>query len=391
MKKKYKAFAIVLSAGSGKRMESDTPKTLLPINSIPAIIYSLNAFISSDYTDEIIIVCPKGETLKYEQLLKEYNLFGKAEITEGGEERSDSVYSGLLAAEGKCDYVMIHDAARPMINEECIGLCMEKCIEKGSAIAAKPLVNTLKKVSKDKIENNIDREGLWEVYTPQCFAYAMIRKAYDNVIKNNIPVTDDAGAMEKIGAATYVVAIPQRDFKLTTPDDIELVEKLLMNNDEIRVGIGFDVHKFAENRKLVLGGVEIPYKKGLLGHSDADVLTHAIMDSILGAASLPDIGSLFPDTSDKFKGIYSIKLLEKVYEEISKLGFTINNIDAVVACEEPKISAYRADMIKRISNALRCEADRINIKGTTTEKLGFEGRGEGISARSIASLKKTKG
>lgn len=380
-----KTYAILLAGGSGKRMGTETPKVLLPLNGTPALIYSLKAFNNSNLIDGIVLVCPKDCIDEYLALAKEHNIDKLTEVAPGGSERTYSVYSGLCAVSDG-DYVLIHDGARPMLREKYIDAVLKKCKIKRSAIAAKPIVNTIKKVDKDEIISTVDRSTLWEVYTPQCFEYTLIKRAYDNVIENDIVITDDASALEAIGAKVYVVDIENRDFKLTTPSDIKLVEKLIMENNEMRVGLGFDVHRFAENRKMILGGVEIPYKLGLQGHSDADVLTHAIMDAVLGAAGLPDIGQLFPDSSAEFKDIYSITLLKKVMEKVIELGYVINNIDAVIACEAPKIAPYRDEMINCLKDALMCDINRINIKGTTTERLGFEGRGEGISARCIASL-----
>lgn len=385
MKKTHKTYAIVLAGGSGKRMASETPKTLLPINGTPALVYSLEVFSKSEHIDKVVLVCPNGQMQKYKDLLNTYDFDKLAKIVEGGIERTHSVYNGLCAVKN-CDYVLIHDGARPMITDDYINLVLKKCKQTKSAIAAKPVVNTIKKVNVDEIKSTVQRTNLWEVYTPQGFEYSLIKSAYDYVIENEICITDDAGALEAIGEKVYVVDIGSRDFKLTTQSDIELVEKLLMENYEMRVGLGFDVHAFAKNRKLILGGVQIPYDKGLLGHSDADVLTHAVMDSILGAAGLPDIGQLFPDSSTQFKDSYSIKLLGKVMEKVTNLGYLVNNIDAVIACEMPKIAPHRDAMISCLSVALMCDKNRINIKGTTTEKLGFEGRGEGISARCIVSL-----
>ena len=368
-------------------MGSQIPKVLLPINNIPALIHSLKTFNISNQIDEIILVCPKGQKIKYKVLIEGYHIDKLNTVVEGGDERTNSVYNGLCAAK-ECGYVLIHDGARPMLKDDYIQMVLKKTKAKGSAIAAKPVVNTIKKVSDDQIKTTVDRSNLWEVYTPQCFEYSLVKNAYDYVIENNIAITDDASAIEATGEKVYVVDIGHRDFKLTTPGDIELVEKLLIENYEMRMGLGFDVHKFTENRKLILGGIEVPYEKGLLGHSDADVLTHAVMDGILGAANLPDIGQLFPDSSSEFKDIYSIQLLEKVMIKVIELGYSINNIDAVIACEKPKIAPYREEMIECLSRALQCEKERVNIKGTTTEKLGFEGRGEGISARCIVSLKK---
>lgn len=388
-KSQNKTYAIVLAGGSGKRMGTETPKVLLPLNGTPALIYSLKAFNASNMIDGIVLVCPEDNIDEYTALAKEHNIDKLIKAAAGGMERTYSVYNGLCAVDN-CDYVLIHDGARPMLRSEYIKAVLEKCKTTKSAIAAKPIVNTIKKVNDDEITNTVDRSDLWEVYTPQCFEYTLIKRAYDYVINNDIAITDDASALEAIGQKVYVVDIKNRDFKLTTPSDIKLVEKLIMENNEIRVGLGFDVHRYAEDRKMILGGVEIPYEKGLLGHSDADVLTHAVMDAILGAAGLPDIGQLFPDSSNEFKDIYSITLLKKVMGKVMDAGYTINNIDAVIACEAPKIAPYRDEMIACLSDALMCDMDRINIKGTTTEKLGFEGRGEGISSRCIASLNKHK-
>ena len=385
MKKKHKVSAIVLAGGSGTRMSSAQPKVLLPINDKPALLYSLEAFNRSPLIDEIVLVCPKNNLMKYKTMFSSCSINKLVLFVEGGDERTNSVFNGLYAVKD-CDYVLIHDGARPMIREDYIMKVLEKAKSKNSAIAGKPVINTIKKVNGDSIEQTIDRSALWEVYTPQCFKYSLIHQAYDYVIENDISITDDASAVEAIGEKVFVVDIGQRDFKLTTPDDIELVKRMLNGNLNIKIGIGFDVHKFAEGRKLVLGGIEIPYEKGLAGHSDADVLTHAVMDGILGAAGLPDIGQLFPDSSSEFKDIYSIELLKKVVFEISSLGYIVNNIDAVVACEKPKISPYRRHIIECLSKALKCEPQQVSIKGTTKEKLGFEGRGEGISARSVVSL-----
>jgi 2-C-methyl-D-erythritol 4-phosphate cytidylyltransferase/2-C-methyl-D-erythritol 2,4-cyclodiphosphate synthase len=388
-KSQSKIYAIVLAGGSGNRMGTEIPKVLLPLNGMPALIHSLKIFNSSNEIDGIVLVCPEDKKNQYAALAAEYKIDKLTEIAHGGTERTDSVYNGLCSV-NDCSYILIHDGARPMLREKYIDALLKKCKTKKSAIAANPVVNTIKKVDDDQITGTVDRTNLWEVYTPQCFEYDFIKKAYDYVIKNSITITDDASALEAIGEKVYVVDIKNRDFKLTTPSDIKLVEKLIMENNEMRVGLGFDVHRFAQNRRMVLGGVEIPYKLGLLGHSDADVLTHAIMDAVLGAAGLPDIGQLFPDSSEEFKDIYSVTLLKKVMVKVIDCGFRVNNIDAVIACEAPKIAPYREKMIKCLSGALLCSEDRINIKGTTTEQLGFEGRGEGISTRCIASLIKTK-
>lgn len=377
-------YAIILAAGKGTRM-NDNNKILININNMPALKYSLDAFNNNDNIDHIILVCPKNMVLEYTDIISGWNIDKLNDIIEGGESRTTSVYNGLNAVPITCDNVLMHDAARPMINDKCIEKVLADTIKYNASLAAYPVANTLKYAKNLEIINTVDRRDVYEVYTPQGFKYSLIKRAYEKAVKENLIITDDAGAVETLGEKVHLSIIDYRDIKLTTHDDIKQVERLL-NEDISRIGIGYDVHRLAENRKLVLGGIEIPFHKGLLGHSDADVLVHAIIDSLLGGAGLGDIGHLFPDTSDEFKDVYSINLLKKVINIVYKKHYFIKNIDSVIVCERPKIAPYKKLMIECISDALSCNKSCINIKATTTEGLGFEGKEEGISAYATTLL-----
>ena len=226
------------------------------------------------------------------------------------------------------------------------------------------------------------------IQTPQVFRYELLKRAYEQVNLN--AVTDDSSLIEMMNEEVYIVEGSYDNIKITTQADITYANFISKGEKSMdyRVGIGYDVHQFTEGRPLFLGGVEIPYRMGLLGHSDADVLLHAIMDALLGASGLGDIGRLFPDSEDQYDNISSVKLLRKVADIIAEKGFEVKNIDAVVIAERPKIAPYIEQMIMMISTTIDMDPTRVNIKGTTTEKLGFEGRGEGISAQAVVMVDK---
>ena len=213
--------------------------------------------------------------------------------------------------------------------------------------------------------------------TPQGFRFGLLKEAFEKAMAEGFYGTDDASLVERLGHAVAIVPGEYTNIKITTPEDLTM---------EMRIGTGYDVHKLVEERDLILGGVNIPYEKGLLGHSDADVLTHALMDALLGAAALGDIGKLFPDNDDSFKGISSIELLKRVKSALDDKGYSLGNADVTVICQKPKLAGYIDEMRKNIAQALDTDVDRISIKATTTEKLGFTGRGEGIAAEAVCIL-----
>ena len=248
--------------------------------------------------------------------------------------------------------------------------------ENGAAAACVAMKDSVRKTFGDK-SISVDRNDYFAVQTPQGFKKSYLIEAYDKALKEGYRGTDDASLVERAGYEVKVVDGDYQNIKITTREDLPV---------ESRVGTGFDVHRFETGRNLILGGVKIPYENGLAGHSDADVLLHALMDALLGAAALGDIGVHFPDTDDRYKGISSLILLSKVRELLNENFYSIGNVDITVIAQKPKISPYTEEMKSNISSVLKIEKNRINIKGTTTEKLGFTGRGEGIAAEAVCSI-----
>ncbi|MBE5034853.1 2-C-methyl-D-erythritol 2,4-cyclodiphosphate synthase [Gallibacter intestinalis] len=370
--------AIIAAAGSGSRMGGDKPKQFLNVDGIPVIAKTYRAFADCDMIDVIYVVTGedmmqqcKNHMVPYLDT-KQLKKFGG--IVSGGNERQDSVYNALIAVkeQGGVDYVLIHDAARPFVTGKIIETTVKAAESRDAAIVCVRPKDTIRTV-----DETLDRRSLMIVQTPQGFRFDLLMNAYEKAYADGYYGTDDASLVERIGVHPALVEGSYANIKLTTREDLPSVT---------RIGKGFDVHRLVEERKCIIGGVDIPNKKGLLGHSDADVLTHAIMDALLGAAALGDIGRIFPDSDEQFKNADSIKMLEQVGYMIREKGYGISNIDATVICERPKISPYVEEMIENIAKALKIDSDRINIKGTTTEKLGFTGRKEGIAAEAVCIL-----
>jgi len=308
-------------------------------------------------------------------------------VLAGGKERQDSVRKGLfamMADHPETDYVLIHDGARPYVTSEIIQSTMDHTLRTGAAIAAVPVKDTIKILGEEGISTP-DRNRLYAAQTPQGFDAKLILNAYELAMRQGFVGTDDAQLVERLGHQVALAAGSYANIKITTPEDLpKSGSKILPKN--YKAGTGFDVHALVEGRPLVLGGITLPYEKGLMGHSDADVLTHAIMDALLGAAGLGDIGRHFPDTDQAYKGISSITLLKKVVALLDEKGLQLANLDATIIAERPKMAPFHDAMIQKLANALECDKEQINIKATTTEKLGIPGREEGIAAEAICIL-----
>lgn len=340
-------------------------KLLLPLRGRTVLYATAELFCAHPEIDSVLVVCPPGGLAPYREALAGL----PAHLCEGGATRAESVQKGLSclpAAEE--DLVLVHDGARPFASPELISRLLMHCRREGSAVTALPVTDTIKRVQQGRI-TTLPREELFAAQTPQVFPAGVLRRAYENTLS----VTDDAQAVELLGLPVSLAAGEATNKKLTTPAD--LPPPALP-----RTGLGMDVHAFAEGRPLILGGVTLPYHKGLLGHSDADVLCHAIMDALLGAAGLPDVGRQFPDTDNAYKNISSLLLLQRTGELVRKAGCTIGNIDAVVAAQAPKIAPYIEEIKSNLASALQITPGQVHIKGTTTEELGFVGRREGILA-----------
>lgn len=376
--------ALIPAAGHGKRFSGVQSKLFVEIAGIPVLGHSLLAMERSDVIQSIVLVISRENQEKALQLAKDLGISKLYRVLEGGSERQDSVENGLQAVPERTEIVAVHDGARPLVSSALIERCVEGACQWGAVAPALPVVDTIKRVSQDFVKETLLRKELCRVQTPQTFRLDLLKKAYQNAREKGVTGTDDASLVEILGEKVHLVPGEERNLKITTQQDIGKAEQLLGVGP--RVGFGYDVHRLVEGRKLFLGGVEIPHEKGLLGHSDADALLHALCDALLGAAGLSDIGVYFPDNDPRFEGIESIKLLRNVADLIREKGFGISNVDATVIAQRPKISSVIPRMKSMIADALQIPVGRIGIKATTNERLDSIGNEEGIAAYAVASL-----
>ena len=361
--------AVIVCAGKGIRSGLPYNKVLHQIGRKTVLEMSLDAFFSTRVS-HITVVTSADDLSAVTDITAAYN---GVSVVIGGDTRFNSVYAGLKAY--PCDIVLIHDGARPYVTTEVIERTIDSAVKYGSGIATVPTVDTVKYV-KDGVAAGLPRDKLLNAQTPQAFRYAEIMDAYDRAQGT---FTDDAEVYESAGYSPMPVEGAYDNIKLTTPVDFVTAGKS-------RIGVGCDLHRLVKDRKLILGGVEIDYSLGLLGHSDADVLTHAIMDALLSAANLPDIGVLFPDTDDKYLGISSITLLKQVLSKVHDSGYGIGNISAVIIAQQPKLAPVISDIRSSLAAALGIDVKQINVSATTTEGLGIIGEGNAIAATASCIL-----
>ncbi len=378
-----KIAVIIAAAGSGSRMGSGIPKQYRNIGGIPMLIRTLQKFRDHGAFDVFCVVADK-EHLSLAQGLLDQAGFSETRVVEGGKQRHESIYLGLRDLPEDVDYVVIHDAARPFVSQKIIDDTLEQVLLYNAVVVGVPPKDSMLKAPENQdgtgwVSEYLTRKELVSAQTPQAFSREWILDAMDQGEASGNFGTDDGFLILQAGYPLRVIAGDYKNSKITTREDLPL---------ETRVGNGFDVHQLVEGRKLILGGMEIPHEKGLLGHSDADVLTHAIMDALLGAAGEGDIGRHFPDTSQEYKDISSLLLLERVSTILKEKGWTIGNIDATLLCQRPKLAGYMKSMEENLARALGIGMDQIGVKATTTEKLGFTGREEGIACMAVCLINK---
>ena len=370
-----KVSAIIVAAGASRRMGFDKLSYRLP-GGKTVLETSVAAFAAHPQVDELILVaggnlpacqaiaaaCPKPCT-----------------VVGGGATRADSVRSGLAAAEG--ELVAIHDAARPFVSEAVITAVLTAAAADGAAAPAVPVKDTIKIADgAGRVAATPDRASLYAVQTPQCFRRSLYLQALSAVTGEKASlVTDDCSLFELAGLPVTLTKGDYANYKITTKEDLQ-------KEKTMRIGHGYDVHRLVEDRKLILGGVEIPFEKGLLGHSDADVLLHAVMDAVLGAAALGDIGQHFPDNDPAYKGADSLQLTREVAKIIAAHGYKVGNIDATILCQRPKLAPHIPAMREKIADAFGLPVDAVSVKATTEEHLGFTGEGLGIAAHAVVLI-----
>ncbi len=393
------AGAVIAAGGMAQRMQG-VNKQILKIDGIPVLVRSIRALAAIPEIREMVVVARPELFEQLESWKQEYHLPDFC-LTAGGDTRQQSVLNGVGCLSEQVEYVVIHDGARPFADRQLIDRCLQSAVEHQAATAAVPVKDTIKQAADDgSIAATPDRSRLYLTQTPQIFRAQLYRRAAEQAQAEGLDFTDDCQLMEHLGHRVWLAQGDYRNIKITTPEDIVIAQAIAesiegeaprMEQEKqrmplMRIGHGYDVHRLVEGRKLILGGVEIPWQKGLLGHSDADVLVHAVMDAILGAAALGDIGKHFPDTDPNYAGADSMLLLREVVRLVEEQGYQIGNLDCTVIAQQPKLKDLIPQMQERIAAVCKVQPNQVNVKATTEEKLGFTGTGEGMSAHCVCLL-----
>lgn len=377
---------LILAGGSGSRVGSDIPKQYLRLGGVPVIRRTIEIFLNHPSIDRVLAVIGAKDEQLYAQAVKGLDL--PAPVT-GGVSRQESGRNGLEAlADNPPDYVLIHDAARPFLDHAIIDRIIGALKDNAAVLPALPVADTLKRGTGDPpaVQDTVPRENIWRAQTPQGFRYSEILKAHRDAAGREL--TDDTAVAEAAGMTVALVHGSEDNFKITTRSDLDRAERMTaIMSGETRIGTGFDVHAFGDGDHVTLCGVRIDHDRALEGHSDADVALHAVTDALLGAIAEGDIGSHFPPSDPQWKGAASRVFLEHAAELISDRGGSIGNIDLTIICEAPKVGPHRDALRTSLAEMLSTDADRISVKATTTEKLGFTGRGEGIAAQAAVTVR----
>ncbi len=369
-------------------------KAFLELAGRPLVSYALDTLRACDGIAEIVVVVAPEDVERARSLLRPGSERSER-VVRGGAQRQESVAAGLAEVRASCDMVVIHDAARPFVKAELVLRCLEEARAHGAAVAALPVSDTVKEADSEcMVRATLDRSRVWLVQTPQVFRRPLIEEAHRAAVAAGLTATDDASLVERLGHRVKLVKGDPDNIKVTYPGDVTRAEQVIAaarKNSTIRVttrcGIGYDAHRFAEGRPLVLGGVRLRDSRGLLGHSDADVICHAAADALLGAIAAGDIGQHFPDSDPAYRGASSLALLGQVADMVRSAGWQLENLDIVVIAEEPRLAPHLQSMRRSLAEALGADAGRISVKGKTTEGMGFAGRGEGIAAHAVAAVR----
>jgi 2-C-methyl-D-erythritol 4-phosphate cytidylyltransferase/2-C-methyl-D-erythritol 2,4-cyclodiphosphate synthase len=376
--------ALVLAGGSGRRFGGEVPKQYLPVGGIPVIRRAVEAFLAHASIDHVQLVIRLEDIELYNAV---FDGLALPAPVYGGDTRQDSARLGLESLVAMApDSVLIHDGARPFVDGALIDRTLAALAGASAAVPALPVTDTLKRGDGGLVVETVSRDGLWRAQTPQGFRFADILAAHRAAAGNAL--TDDAMVAEAIGLSVAIVAGSEDNVKITTADDMERAARALgQGSGQTRIGMGFDVHRFRDGDHVMLCGVAIPHDKGLEGHSDADAGLHALTDALLGAIGEGDIGTHFPPDEAEWRDAPSDIFLRHAGELVSGRGGAIVNLDLTIICERPKIGPHRAAMQARVAEILGIAPDAVSIKATTTERLGFTGRGEGLAAQAVAAVR----
>jgi 2-C-methyl-D-erythritol 4-phosphate cytidylyltransferase / 2-C-methyl-D-erythritol 2,4-cyclodiphosphate synthase len=389
--------AIIAAGGRGQRFGSARPKQFLEVGGRPILERSVEAFASHPEVEAVIVALPQALAADPPSYLRRQG--ASVQIVVGGDRRQDSVANAFRASDPATEIIVVHDAARPFVEADLITRTIAAAVQSGAALAAVASRDTVKRATPAAprtVAETLVRDAIFLAQTPQAFRRDVLWRALEGGARNGVDATDEASLVEMLGLPVQLVDGDASNIKITTPDDLVLGEAIAAHRDGTRRGLpartgragtGYDLHRLVAGRPLILGGVSIPSPFGALGHSDADVVCHAVTDAILGAAALGDIGRHFPDTDPRWKDADSIELLRQVVRLVAAQGLMVGNVDVTVVLERPKISEYVDAMRASVAAAIGIDAARVSIKGKTNEGVDAVGRGEAVAAHAIALLR----
>ncbi|MFZ1426285.1 MAG: bifunctional 2-C-methyl-D-erythritol 4-phosphate cytidylyltransferase/2-C-methyl-D-erythritol 2,4-cyclodiphosphate synthase [Geminicoccaceae bacterium] len=377
-----RTVALVVAAGRGERFGGTLPKQYADLAGQPVLRRAVEAFVRHPRVDAVRVVIATEDAALYAEATAGLPLMAPVF---GASSRQETVRRGLESlVDGDPELVLIHDAARPLVSATVIDRVIEALARHPAALPALPVVDTLKRVADGLVVGEADRTGLARAQTPQGFRFPEILAAHRTAAA--IGHTDDTMIAAAAGLTVAWVEGEERNMKLTLPADVAVAERFLSPAVRWRTGLGFDVHAFAPDRPLFLCGVRVPHELGLAGHSDADVALHAVTDAIMGTIGAGDIGSHFPPSDPQWRDVDSALFLRHAVGLLAERGGRLENVDLVIICEHPKIGPHRAAMTARLAEILGAAVDQVSVKATTSERLGFTGRGEGIAAQAVVSV-----
>jgi 2-C-methyl-D-erythritol 4-phosphate cytidylyltransferase/2-C-methyl-D-erythritol 2,4-cyclodiphosphate synthase len=377
-------LALLVAAGRGDRFGSAIPKQYLTLGGSAILRRTIEAFLAHPRVDSVQVVIQPEHRDLYAAAVAGLDL---PPPVIGATQRQTSTRAGLEAwADRAPDTVLIHDAVRPLVDHGTISRVLEGLADSAGVVPGLAIADTLRRSNAGISSGTVDRTDLWRMQTPQGFHYKVILDAHRAATRDDY--TDDAAVLEATGQTVRIVPGHLNNLKITTPENLAAAEQILMNElNDIRTGMGFDVHEFGPGTSIMICGVEIPHDKTAVGHSDADVGLHALTDAIFGAIGEGDIGTHFPPSDPQWRGADSAAFLKHAASLVAKRGGVIANADITLLCEEPKIGPHRLAMKTRVADILGIDVDRVAVKATTTEKMGFTGRSEGLAAQAIATVR----
>ena len=370
--------AVIVAGGSGSRM--GRPKQMLPLGGKPVLVRTVEAFLQTPEVKEIVVVTPSENRAELQKR------FPGIVFADPGKTRLLSVRNGFLKTSAASQLVAVHDGARPLVEPAHISACLQAARQYGAAVLAVPVKDTVKVCEGGFVQNTLDRAVLWAAQTPQCYRRPVLAEALEKFGQEE-GATDESQLVEKLGIKVRVVPSSYKNNKITTPEDLIFAEALLENSVIYRTGFGFDLHRLEPGRKLFIGGAEIPHTKGFLGHSDGDLVLHALCDAVLGALCAGEIGILFPPTDESIKGISSVKIVKKVLEIVRSHHAQIEHIDATIITQEPKIKPHYETVRKSLAEVFEMPLENVSFKSKSHEHVGEIGRGEAAMCHAVATLK----